>query len=78
MRNLSDVIDQILEVIPKRRNTSFIHALKDIQSSVKFAAPEMHSFWWNQCYEILSEETPNPTGGWKKEVENIFSGKTNR
>lgn len=55
MRNLSDVIDQMLEVIPLKKKR-LIYSLKNIKDSQNFCAPEMRQEWWVRCWEILNSE----------------------
>ena len=44
MRDLTVIIDKILNVIPETED-ELIAELKDNQSSVSFAAPELMSMW---------------------------------
>lgn len=73
MRNLSDVVDQMLEVIPTE-NESLINRLKAAKQSSLFAAPEMQSVFWNECFTSLVSEIGEPVEDWQKKVAAIFSG----
>ena len=74
MRNLYKIIDNMLEVIPEE-NERLIYSLKDIQSSFAFSSPEMVSFWWNECANILNSEIPDRLENWHFKLADIFSGK---
>ena len=76
MRNLADVIDQMVEVIPANEET-LIARLNATRQSVLFAAPELESFWWNMCAERLNDEIGQPTKKWQKQIGLIFSGRIN-
>lgn len=56
MRNLYDIIKNILDCIPKGKCKSLCAALKEIQDSIITSAPEMMSLHWNRTYEILTDE----------------------
>jgi len=76
MRWLPDVIDSILNVIPKE-HFKLIEKLKAIKSSSEFAAPEMQNHWWKECGVILEEEIGKPIEKWKRDIAIIFSGGIN-
>lgn len=73
MRNLSDVVDKMLEVIPVE-NESLINQIKAARQSSLFAAPEMQSVFWNECASALISEIGEPVVEWQKQVAAIFSG----
>lgn len=52
MRELNKVIARILQFITETEK-SFIESLKSKQSSVKYAAPEMQRFWWNETQNTM-------------------------
>ncbi len=72
MRNLIDVIDQLLSVVPKSEK-QIRNELLDIQDSQKFRAPE-DMIGWYQVTEILQNFTLNKTTPlWQLEMCSIFS-----
>ena len=73
MRNLPDVIDKMLEVIPLENN-SLIGGLESIQSSALFAAPEIQSFWWQECASFLNRSISEMSEDLKIKLEHIFMG----
>lgn len=73
MRNLSDVVDKMLEVIPSEKE-SLRDQLKATKQSSLFAAPEIQSSFWNNCAGILNREIGDPVEDWQKKVASIFSG----
>lgn len=75
-RNLSDVIDKMIEYIPKKH---IIARLKAPQTSSKYAAPESQYLFWKETQDILIEELSNPDNlnGWQQKIVNIFTGKEN-
>jgi hypothetical protein len=72
MRNLSDVIDQLLTVIPSDHDV--VPELKSIQQSAKFAAPEMLRNFWILTADALQEHLGPPDADWKREVQRLFKG----
>ena len=71
-RNLIDVIDQMIDVIPKNNN-HLISQLRDIQDSQKFRAPE-DMIGWQNVNEILNKFNFNKhTPEWQLEICSIFS-----
>ena len=75
MRDLTTVINRILEVIPETE-VELIAELNDNKSSISFSAPELISMWWNEvhgtlCEYVFKEETID---GWKETVRQIFVG----
>lgn len=73
MRNLVEVIDNIIEEIPFTEG-QLIDRLQDHKSSVSFAAPELITFWWNEVADTLWQEIGEPTLDWQVKVAKIFSG----
>lgn len=69
MRNILTVIQQMMEVIP--RNNPLIADLEDIESSVRYAAPEMEGLWWRELSRIVGDHLP-PTleecNDWQRQV----------
>lgn len=72
MRNLIDVINEMLKVVPKKEK-QIISYLEDIQESQKCRAPE-DMIGWYQVSEMLQEfEYNKKTPMWKLEMCSIFS-----
>lgn len=72
MRNLIDVINQMLSVVPKSEEQIRIELL-DIQESQRCRAPE-DMIGWYQVSDILQGFTFNKkTPRWKLEMCSIFS-----
>ena len=73
MRELYDVIGQMLKVVPKEEE-EIIAVLTDNQSSASYAPPEGMQLWWEEVAGNLAywfgEE--GPSGGWQKEVVDIW------
>jgi hypothetical protein len=73
MRKLSDVVDQMLEVIPIEE-ASLAGRIKAARQSSLVAAPEMQPMFWNECFDALISEIGEPTEDWQKKVAAIFGG----
>lgn len=72
MRNLIDVINEMLEVVPKGQE-QIISYLKDIQDSQKYRAPE-DMIGWYQISELLQGfEFNKKTPIWQLKMCSIFS-----
>ena len=75
-RNLYDVIDRVLSVIPADFEHIVIVAskLSDIQCDCLWKAPEQRSVHWRDTAEILQEYIPciDPTLRWQLEVVSIW------
>lgn len=76
MRNLVEVIDQMMEKIPETESEIRIR-FAAIRISVCFAAPESMPLHWSGCQKLLIDYFPDPTNllDWQQEVVNIFTGK---
>ncbi len=74
-RDLTEVIDQILEVVPSDRLN--LHArLKSVKDGAMYAAPEMMKQHWSRAQTILASELGNPTkfkDEWMLRVYQIFT-----
>lgn len=76
MRDLSKVISDILEVIPKPEEDLIISLCK-IRESVRYSAPELINMWWNETHSVLIDcITENPTQDWEYKVWSIFTTKS--
>ena len=88
-RNLYEVIDAMLKVIPVHQGQdSLIAALKSRQKSALYAAPEMQPMWWTLTYETLSQYVfgdvddyndwvqylKNSNQYWKEDLRKIWVG----
>ncbi len=75
MRDLSEVIDRIIAVIPDG-NDRTVELLKNVKKSCPYVAPELYPNLWRKCRDILCSNFGNPEGcEWKMEISNIFTGK---
>lgn len=74
-RNLRDVLDSIIEVVPSSE-THTLAVLRDLQSSVSFSAPELITFWWNEVADALNDNLGFPDSPWKLQIDEIFSGRS--
>jgi len=73
-RELTDVLDQILVVVPQDHDLQ--ETLQRIQRSVSFAAPEMKRFWWREAAMELEGAIPFPAQeGWHQKAFDIFVDK---
>lgn len=76
MRDLSKVITEMLEVIPATE-VGLRLSLQAIQTSARYAAPEIQVNWWHQMVNLLNDT--NPTGkDWELALADIVSGKTSK
>jgi hypothetical protein len=75
-RNICDVIDRVLAVIPAEHAESIRPRLTSLRSSASFSAPELMQDRWLSFAVILGEEV-GPPGDvpWKLKVQAIFNGK---
>ena len=68
MRNIVEVIDQIIEVAPDLKD-----ALASVRGSAMYSAPERVPFWWDMAAErlnMVAHDHPK-----RDEIVAIFSGK---
>ena len=72
MRNLIDVINEMLTVVPKKEK-QIISYLKDIQDSQKYRAPEDMIGWYQVSEMLQGFEYNKKTPMWKLELCSIFS-----
>ncbi len=57
MRNLTEVIQQMLAEIPASEE-SLKAGLRDVRSSAETASPEMMPFWWREAAQTLEDNIP--------------------
>ena len=72
MRNLIDVINEMLSVIPKKEN-SLIVFLEDVKESQRVRAPEDMIGWYQVSEMLQGFEYNKKTPMWKLEMCSIFS-----
>ena len=72
MRNLINVINEMLTVVPKKEK-QIISYLKDIQDSQKYRAPEDMIGWYQVSEMLQGFEYNKKTPMWKLELCSIFS-----
>jgi len=77
-RNIDDVIDKIIEVIPEQEDCReiLVTRLKELKRQAAYAAPERIGVKWNELGAILlnelGEEVDKP---WKQTISDIMTGK---
>jgi hypothetical protein len=75
MRELSNVIEAMLEKIPEE-NGLYSTLMSNLEST-KFAPPEMiKHFWWSEVHSNLMEAINIPKEDWEFNVLSIFSTKS--
>lgn len=69
-RNLGEVIEQLLAVIPPEEE-GLIASLSSVLESAAFSPPEMIDDWWRRTMHIL-EEIGQPKSDWQLSVHSIW------
>ena len=72
-RNLDEVVDKILSIIPNNEH-DLINSLKKQKTNLFNIAPEIKYQYWNDVANILIKYIPNIETEWHKKVEEEFSG----
>ncbi len=78
-RNLCEVIDQMLAIIPKTE-TEFRDSLWDNRSSAEYISPETLGLRWKVAAETLEDFMPNeniPPANWQewqRQVVDVWQG----
>lgn len=72
MRNLSEVIEEMLAVVPAEQ-IDLRDRLKATKQSSLYAAPEMRQTFWHECRDHLVSYVGKPKEEWQKQVASIFS-----
>ena len=72
MRNLIDVINEMLKVVPKKEK-QIISYLEDIQDSQKYRAPEDMIGWYQVSTLLQGFEFNKKTPMWQLKMCSIFS-----
>ncbi len=75
-RNLIDVLEAVLNVIPdKTLRWKCIAALRSVKESYSFHPPELQASDWRDAAEILVEICgPSRGEPWEETVRKVFSG----
>ena len=77
MRNIKEVIDQMLGVIPIDKDRLRV-ILKRHKESASLAPPEGQYLWWQETQLVLNEEidiTKQPFNEWQQKVFDIWTDK---
>lgn len=76
-RNIVDVIDQMISVIPPEDGSSLITELLSVRESAEYSAPELMHLRWQLGAECLALELGDPTNlnDWQQKVVNIWMGR---
>lgn len=74
-RNLPDVIDAMLVVIPATE-LRLLYDLKNTKQSSYYAPLENQHLWWRQTQAILAQLVGEPKLDWQWQVAGIFASKT--
>ncbi len=72
MRNIAEVIDQMLKQIPEEE-VAIRAALLDNYDSICYAAPEMIPTWWQEVGSTLSYHILKPFKPWEITVISIWT-----
>ena len=72
MRNLIDVIEQLLSVVPEKEE-QIRYELLDIQDSQKFRAPEDMIGWYQVSNMLQTFSFDKKIPRWQMEMGSIFS-----
>jgi len=75
MRNLQNVIDRIIPLIPDdfEYQEDLAAALEESKQNLAWAAPEAIAFWWSGTSVVLCEFLGTVDTAWKQEICNIFT-----
>jgi len=77
MRELNNVIDQMLVHIPIEKK-QLISSLLSIKNSCLYSAPEMMPHWWKRTEDILKNEFASVgiaiLSEWEKKTHQIWMG----
>jgi hypothetical protein len=77
MRNLFNVINDMLKVIPDDERV-LIGQLKGIQYCVMYKAPEVQEEFWRECSKVLNILLGDKVNvEWAKKVHRIYHGSNN-
>jgi hypothetical protein len=77
MRNIGEVIDKIIALIPPEE-TDFIHDLDGVMDSIRYSPPENIGMWWNELSRVIGDYLPPSLGecnDWQMKVGLTIMGK---
>lgn len=80
MRNIDDIINQILDIIKNKSNLdlkktdSLVAELNSLKESLRYRAPELSFISWNELAYILNTYLDPERSDWEKEIADIFGG----
>ena len=66
-RMLGDVLDEILQIAPDLQMT-----LGSLRQSVRYAAPEIHGYWWRQTAAALNQHAADHPQ--REKIARLFAG----
>jgi hypothetical protein len=74
MRKLSDVIDEILSVVPETE-PHLRNNLEGVKVKLKYAPPEDLQSWWGYTYDVLMDSVPIsvPVQDWVVDIFSIWT-----
>ena len=73
MRDLKDVVDSMICVIPESEG-ELIDRLRAFADSSMYAPPETQQEWWGRVADTLDYHIPERTEEWHHTVGAIFRG----
>ena len=77
MRNLPDVIDQILAAIPEDAEVGELrYRLEKRRDGFGFCAPELQPKEWATVADYLEYHIGVPVEPWQKHIQDIFADRT--
>lgn len=77
MRNIYDVVDRMIPLIPEDEG-ALLFELRSLRQSALYAAPESARMWWTEFHRVINEYLPPPGSQlteWQTSVVNIFMDK---
>lgn len=76
MRDLTIIIDKIIEQIPEEQYKDLIDRLRSYKSSAGYSSPEGMSYWWNAVSIALNLRLPYPpVTEWQQKILDIMRDK---
>ena len=73
MRNLVEVLDRIIAIIPPEEAAA-IAAIRAVQTSARCTAPEVAVDRWLQAAFVIATHLGEPDTPWKQQVCRVFRG----
>lgn len=74
-RDICNVIDQIVSVIPRDELAALMPELQQIKDRALYTAPELQRERWVDLCAFLNSNLGPPQFSWQREVAEIVSGK---